>query len=308
MRKFLITTGLFLLSSSGFYILYIIIWGSLVPDLYMKNLVYTVNNNSHMYSRLEEVKSYSPVEILFLGSSHSFTAFDPRIFEEEGYSSFNLGSAAQTHIQTQYLLDNHLRSLNPEIVVYEVFPHIFTIDGVASTIDLVMNDDFNADLGLMVFKTKNLMALNVLFFDTYVELNNSKKNYLNKRITEQYVSGGYVEKKMDFNNEMSTASEEEWKPLPKQVEAFDENLRIIREKGAEVLLVRAPYTEGYKNYSNPEELRDFFRSRGIYLDFKDQVNLNDSLDFYDSHHLNQNGVEKFNNAFIEVLKEKDILN
>jgi hypothetical protein len=33
------------------------------------------------------------------------------------------------------------------------------------------------------------------------------------------------------------------------------------------------------------------------------MNLNDSLDFFDGHHLNQNGVEKFNKRLIEELEK-----
>ena len=41
-----------------------------------------------------------------------------------------------------------------------------------------------------------------------------------------------------------------------------------------------------------------------YYNFNKIVTLNDSLHFYDSHHLNQNGVEIFNKRLIKILNEK----
>jgi hypothetical protein len=39
-----------------------------------------------------------------------------------------------------------------------------------------------------------------------------------------------------------------------------------------------------------------------YYDFNNIVELDDSLHFFDRHHLNQKGVEKFNNKLIDVLE------
>jgi hypothetical protein len=38
-----------------------------------------------MYSRLSEIKNYKDIDILFLGSSHTYRGFDTRIFLDSGY-------------------------------------------------------------------------------------------------------------------------------------------------------------------------------------------------------------------------------
>ena len=38
-----------------------------------------------------------------------------------------------------------------------------------------------------------------------------------------------------------------------------------------------------------------------FYNFNEIIDLNDSLHFFDSHHLNQNGVKIFNNKLIELL-------
>ena len=45
-------------------------------------------------------------------------------------------------------------------------------------------------------------------------------------------------------------------------------------------------------------------SYGDYYDFNNRLHLNDTIDFYDSHHLNQTGVEIFNKAFLKILEAK----
>ena len=77
------------------------------------------------------------VDVLFLGSSHAYRGFDPRIFRKRGYSSFNLGSSAQTPSQTKVWLKRYLKHLNPKIVIYEVYPGTFSSDGIEASLDLV---------------------------------------------------------------------------------------------------------------------------------------------------------------------------
>ena len=43
------------------------------------------------------------------------------------------------------------------------------------------------------------------------------------------------------------------------------------------------------------------QSYGTYYNFNEMISLDDSLHFYDSHHLNQNGVNIFNAKLIDVL-------
>ena len=98
-------------------------------------LIIELDSYGHMYSRISEIKNQEDVDILFLGSSHAYRGFDTRIFLENGYKSFNLGSSAQTPTQTKVLVERYLGSLNPELVIYEVYPKTFTMDGVESSLD-----------------------------------------------------------------------------------------------------------------------------------------------------------------------------
>ena len=54
------------------------------------------------------------------------------------------------------------------------------------------------------------------------------------------------------------------------------------------------------SYRNESEFRKIIKSLDIdYYDFSHLKILNDSLDFYDSMHLNQSGTERYNNFLLK---------
>ena len=76
------------------------------------------------YFSIDEAKEVKNVDILILGSSHSYLGIDTRTFNNIGYSAFNLGTTAQTPIQTELLLNRYLNSINPKIIVNKIIASI----------------------------------------------------------------------------------------------------------------------------------------------------------------------------------------
>ena len=74
--------------------------------------------------RFNEVRLYENLDILFIGSSHAYRTFDPRFFNSMGLRTFNLGSTAQTPLNTYYLLKIYAKSLNP---IAFVIRHLFDV-------------------------------------------------------------------------------------------------------------------------------------------------------------------------------------
>ncbi|MFQ3676285.1 MAG: hypothetical protein SNJ64_07080 [Endomicrobiia bacterium] len=94
MKKFIKSLAIFSIFSIFFYVILIIIWGNYFPSFLKQNLVYKIGAYGHLFSRLKEVKSTNTIDILFLGSSHTYRGFDSRIFKRYGYETFNLGSSS----------------------------------------------------------------------------------------------------------------------------------------------------------------------------------------------------------------------
>ncbi|PTX42625.1 hypothetical protein C8P64_3055 [Christiangramia gaetbulicola] len=259
-------------------------------------------NEGYLKRKFLDVEKYKGVDIVFFGSSHSYRGFDTRIFKEYGITSFNLGSSAQTHIQTEYLMERYLKDLNPKLVIYEVYPEMFSNEGVESTINIISaNENVDSEILDLLFQTRDIRAVNTFLFSFFEPRNPEIINSGNVE-KDTYVPGGFVEKKLSYNTD--TAVNRIWKPLPKQKAAFQENIQFLKDNNIPYLLVQAPYTF---TYSNQDEIENYISENGRYYDFNHLIDFSPQKDFYDESHLNQNGVKKFNNKLIKIIDSLEIL-
>lgn len=305
MKRFISNTVLFLFFTSLFYLTFLFVWGSCAHPLFKPNLNYRIGSYGHMHSRLAEIKNYSDVDILFLGSSHAYRGFDTRTFLNDGYKSFNLGSSSQTPLQTKVLIKRYLKNLNPKLVIYEVFPTTFSIDGVESTLDIIAND-VNDSLSLkLVLENNNIKSYNTLIYGYMQDFMGLNKSFSEPIIKgkDKYISGGFVEKELSFYKPIEFETKE-ISLRNNQLESFSEIVQILKNQNIELILVYAPIPSvNYNRFSNNYYFDSIMSSYSIYYNFNEILSLNDSLHFYDSHHLNQNGVDIFNKKLIEILDE-----
>ncbi len=286
----------------------VFIWGRFAPALVKPNISYKKGYYGHMHSRLSEVKTLNNIDVLFLGSSHAYRGFDTRLFAEYGLNTFNLGSSAQTPTQTKLLLNRYLQNLNPKTVVYEVYPATFTIDGVESALDIIANDKNDFNSFLMALEIKNIKTFNTFLYGYIRDLLKLNNSYTEASIKgkDKYISGGFVEKEISyFDSESYQRNKEEIILNNSQLESFSDVISMIKEKNINLILVYAPIPRvNYNYYTNNEYFDEVMKSHGKYYNFNELLVLNDSLHFYDDHHLNQIGVELFNLELIEILKSE----
>ncbi len=284
------------------YILLVILIGEFSP--FHSNLNYKQGSYGHMQTRIQEVEDVSDIDILFLGSSHAYRGFDVRMYDSLGLKVFNLGSSSQSPVQTKMLLDRYLKTLNPKHIIFEINPGRLASDGVESSIDIIANskNDFNSLK--MALTVGHIKTINTLIFGFYKDITSAKRNKeALVRGVDTYIPGGFVEKQMKYytKDEYFPPKVYEWKDC--QLDALDNIIVMADESNIKLTFVHSPVTQVYMAaYSNKAEFDDFMESKGTYYDFNKIVDMNDSLDFYDPKHLNQNGVEKFNKAVIETLQ------
>lgn len=306
MKHFLLNGLKFLLFSSVFYGIFIFVWGSLAPSYLKPNINYRLGSYGHMHTRLSEVKNYQNIDILFLGSSHAYRGFDPRIFAKYGYSSFNLGSSAQTPIQTKVLIDRYLENLNPKTVIYEVYPRTFATDGVESSVDLIANDQNDLHSLEMALEMNHIKTYNTLIYASIrqsLHLDQSYKEPRSRNL-DKYISGGFVEKEIRYFNPKDF-SVNKIKLNKNQMEVFSDIVKLLKDRNIELILVFAPITKAkYSKYTNINYFDSIMRNYSTYYNFNTSDFLNDTLHFYDSHHLNSIGVKRFNNRLIKTLKNE----
>lgn len=317
MGKYLKTVGRFILFSGVIYVLFVVVWTHLVPVNFLKkNAHYPIGAKGFMNSRIKEVDTVKNVDVLFLGSSHAFRGFDPRIFKEKNLVAFNLGSPSQTPIQTRYLVERYLEQLNPRLVIYEVYPATFQNDGVESSLDLIANTSLDKGAVEMAFEVNHIKTYNALIYDGFRELLNLNADFKEpaSRKDDRYVAGGFVESTL--TNNMAPLTDEvaarwevdRWEIKDQQWEAFSEVLALLEERETTCWLVQTPVTQpAYELYKNNRFIDSLFQTCGPYYNLNGMLNMDDERDFIDYHHLSQRGVVKTNTALYDLMKEQDVL-
>ena len=303
MNKFLKSIVVFIPFVIILYVVMICIWGSIFPPSLNKNLNYMIGLHGHSLTRLKEAKKIKNIDILFIGSSHAYRGFDVRIFEKAGFSSFNLGTSSQTPLQTEILLKRYLKSINPKLIIYEVFPSTFCVDGIESSLDLISNDkNDKLSLGLAISQ-KHIAVFNTLIYGYYSDFFNKNSKVTESKVknNDTYISGGYTEHKMQYGKKIKYELSK-WKANPKQYEAFLRIIKFIDANGIRKILVQAPYPSSlYQSTTNNDFFDKQMKKNGPYYNYNEKLMLNDSLHFYDSNHLNQKGVAIFNTELIKIL-------
>ena len=308
MKRFLKRTLVFTIIAVIIYSILIILMGLFLSPKF--GVRYVKGLYGFTYSRLEEVKTIRNVNILFLGSSHTYRGFDPRIFKKEGISCFNMGSSNQTHIQTEILLKRYLDIINPEMIIYEVDPSIFSTEGVESALDLISNDKNDLESVKLALKLNSLMVYNTLAYSFLNDLFTGKIHFVEDSIKgdDTYVKNGYVEKKLKYFKK-TNFTKSEIKLNQEQVHAFENCISIIKKKNIKLVFIFAPVSNSlYSSYSNVLIFNGMMNNYGKYYDFNRIIQLDDSLCFYDPEHLNQMGVALFNTKLISVFYADSLFN
>jgi hypothetical protein len=299
MKRFLINILTFIPIAAVLYMVFLIVFAKIVPLQYQKNML---SVKDHMTDRLIEAKTRKNVDILFLGSSHSYRGFDTRIFAKEGLDVFNFGSSAQTPIQTDYLLDKYLDSLKPKLVIYEVYPVTFTIDGLESTMNITTSEKMNTDLFAMIIEQKSIKAINTMMLTICDNIFDLRLIRRKKKDIERYVPGGYVEQKIKYFNKEARPTQA-LNFLESQFKSFESNLAQLKQRKINYILVQAPYPKStYHAFTNLDDFDKRMSNYGPYYNFNKCMDLDDSLDFMDDSHLNHNGVVTFNKQLLDTLK------
>ncbi|MFT2010251.1 hypothetical protein ACMA1I_16370 [Pontibacter sp. 13R65] len=270
--------------------------------------------------RMQEVAQITgPVDFLFIGSSHAYRGFDTRIFDEAGYSSFNLGTTAQSPLNTYYLLQDHLPRLQPKYLVVELYWEVLKDNGAEACIDLLSSVPVNKTMVEMTVSTQNVSTFNTLIAAAFSRIWEPQKQVepiLNT--TEQYIPGGFVSSTLTHQtSNLNKLKPKEAKLKPEQLVYLEKIIQQARFHGATPLFVVAPVTNEYKtavkNYSAfMKQLTNYLQQYDIaLLDFNEgkyQLHLSSETDFYDYHHLTQPGVRKFNLFLLEALRQEKLLN
>lgn len=278
---------------------------------FFPNVLDKSKNNGFLLSRIRELPKYKEIDILFVGSSHSSREFDPRLFKGYGFTSFNLGSNAQTPINSEFLLNTYLDSLKPKRIIFEVYFRFFETDPIESAIDIISNSQIDIQNLKLVLSKPNLQVYNTIAYLSINRLIEPLEQIEEQSFsTDRYIAGGYIEKVLpdSVNKRLSNIQTNRKINLrADQVDALKRIIDLANRKKIPLTLVSAPVTKEFlsqfENYNEFSKLINEIASQHAidYIDYNSKASptFNSYLDFYDHNHLNQKGVIKFNKNFIE---------
>jgi len=289
------------------------------PPFWFTNLRYP-HQATFLNSRIRDAEKLNDVDILFVGSSSTYRGFDPRLFAQAVYKTMNLGSSSQTPQKTTELLNCYLDRLKPEVVIWEVNPIAFTLDGVECSLDFIANaENIDASSIDYVYETKHPAVLNALLYRLFrncTGLEKDREDPLKHRSMggiHTYISRGYVA----FNEPMYSSyrnvlqvgraqlrQDIAWTPRPEMCDGFKKGVRLLKTKGIRAILVRMPTTKHFRERWVPgqdEEFASYFNQFAPFYDINQLVKLDEATHFLDDKHLNQDGVNKVNSYIVEQI-------
>ena len=299
MRRFLRHILLFLAILLPVYVLLIWMLGGTGG---VRTVVTDMGNTGHLFSRVRECRQYHDIDVLFIGSSHTYRTFDTRYYRAHGISCFNLGSSNQTPVQSLTLLTDYIDSLRPRCVVFEVHPDIIILDGVESCIDILCNTPLTPTTCRMALQTGNMKVANTCLYAFYSQrIRHRLDNFVEDSIINlsAYVPGGYVE----INDSLFHYSDSPTTtiiPHSRQEKALRPCLSLLNQRCIPYLLVEVPDTRELRaSYTNLDEFQRQMSDLGPFV--CDTLPLVDTIHFYNPNHLNTKGTAIYNQWFLPIL-------
>jgi hypothetical protein len=279
------------------------------------------------------------VDLVFLGSSHSYCTFDPEYFDQyTKYYSYQLGTPLQHPDTSYYMLKEILNYQKPKIVVFEIYWDMLDDEFELKQADMLLTAVHND--GLKKEYIKNVFPLNekVKYYFKPVRYQQDAFAYFNKNLTdfvnrykidraevsengvEFYRDRGflYTEKIIspkEFNetNQFLHLDGDKWAVSSVQKKYIMNLKQLCDQNDIDLYFVTAPIAnvsmEYIKNYDIIHNtISEFSKSLGVdYIDYN-SINKDEELlvndDFYDDAHLNNKGAVIVQKHFINWLKAK----
>lgn len=259
---------------------------------------YYPSKGGHSYQSFNDFLNDDDFDAVFLGSSHAYRGFDPRIFERYGIKTFNLGTSGQNLESSEILYKKLILSKKVKAIVLEIHPRQFESKAVIneSSFDIALNSPFNAICLNYIAKEHDWRFVNLLLY----------KNFMLSTAPvfkdSSYVGKGYSEKKDSANSTTFTYSKT-FEPVTEKLNTLERIIQLAEKSGQRLVLVSHPMPHEFPKSVN-EEFKQYIapllaKYRLKYFDYTANHNLNSDYHFYDYNHMNQAGVRIFDSTLIQ---------
>ena len=293
-KKFFITSVCFVLVFlAGYFLAYMFFFNTLFSSKYNSKISPSKRTLETFFASKQDY------DVLFLGSSHAYRSFDPRIFAAHGIKSYNLGTTSQAPVNSYELLKRSIS--RTKAVVLEVYPDTISSQGRESYLDFLVNSNSYSlilDMAIDIWDTRYLSFLaikkiidhenkdtqvkNESFFDGYVETNSIAKE--NTKYESYVLNEQYIEEQIKYLNKI---------------------IKLCKDHGVKLSFVYAPVPAELTIAGEHKllvELSDLGQANGVsFYNIGRNHNLDSKRFFFDDDHLNKEGVSVFNKMLISAM-------
>jgi hypothetical protein len=297
-RRAFFFVGLFLVA----YCFLLVVIGRNMNLSFGSQFYYPEGGAGHSQLRFQEAALQRKIDLLFIGSSHAYRNYDPRIFKQAKLKAFNLGSTAQTPVQTLQILEELGENLSPKYLIIDFFLPLFYNEGIESSIDLLANTNFYP---VFLNEHEDMKWYNALLYRTMSKniLHLKSKTCSETIGTDQYIRGGYVESHQPFNSKHET-------PKPsghlntKQIQAFAKVIQWANDRSIKWMVVQSPMmnVQAAVSYQSlPKEIQTLI-PENQFINGQPSVSVIPEF-FIDKDHLNAKGVKAFDLWLLDTLSK-----
>jgi hypothetical protein len=301
LKRLLKKTAGFAVAVVGLYLLVIFIISNLRYKKYPV-IIYSSNYYSskggHTYQALKEFNEDEGFDAVFLGSSHAYRGFDPRIFNSRGLKTFNLGTSGQDLEASELLYRSLIARKNVKTVVLEIFRRQLESSGnaIESSFEIAYNAP-TFDIGLdYILEKRDWRYVNVLLYKFFTQ------HMAPVYYDDTYIGSGYSE----VRDSVKTPDKnfiETFVPEDKKFATLERIIRLAKANNHNLVLVSHPLPKEMPrqpHYLFRERIAPLLKKYDIpYFDYTFNHDLHSMYHFYDPNHMNQSGVEIFNNSLLK---------
>lgn len=297
--------------------------------------------NTYNQSRWNEFYALpkDSLDIVFLGSSHSYCTFDPEIIDSRlGTSSYQLGMPLQHMDSTYYTMREVLNYQKPKLAVVEVYWDMmddeFELTQAGYLFQVMKNKELEKQYISEVFPLSEKLKYNNAALRYQADYFAYRTSELKKSVeakynvampqtqkqqgSEKYRSKGYtmcdykmLPDEFDKTNQFKNLDGNKWKINDTQVKYLKKLTKLCRDNGTDVIFVTAPVAnvsmDYIKNYGQIHNtVQNIADEMNVpYLDYNyvnGENNLLTNDNFRDDAHLNHSGVTIVDNNFADWLE------
>lgn len=258
------------------------------------------------WTRFHEFDRAKRYDAIIIGSSHAYRGYDPEVFAAHGHHVYNLGSSAQSPLNTFHLIKNYVDSAHCPLLIFDVFEGTFQNTGLESCADLTQNITSGAAALGMAWDLRELRGLNMMALRWCTP---GRRPYYESAYP---VRNGFVAVPDSVDKPIKPLKNTKLDLLDRQKELFQACVKLCRERGIRLVVAQHQARQG-TNRVRHEAFAAYIRSElagtGIpFLDFAFAPGLNDLDHFADHNHLNAAGARIFTGQLVDSLEALGYMN